>query len=181
MRAFKGFFLTSLGNEFLETYYKSCLKDNETISIIAVNENSDITGFCIGCMKSKGFHKKLIKRNMLPFFFQGIKALINNPKTIIRLVRNLDKNSTSTDDGNYNELLSIAVSPASKSMGVGKELILKYEEEAIKRQCKKIALTTDYYNNDDVIGFYKKMGYTPLCDFISYPNRRMYKLIKEII
>lgn len=180
MAAFKGFFLTSLGKSFMNAYYKATLQSNESIAVCAVDDKKDIVGFSFGSIHSKGFHKRILKQNSVLFLIQGIIILFTKPKALFRLANNLDKNGNETDDGNYAELLSIAVTPAAKGTGIGKEMIKKFEEEAISKGCKKIALTTDYYNNGDVVEFYRRTGYRVFYEFITYPERKMYKLIKDL-
>jgi ribosomal protein S18 acetylase RimI-like enzyme len=92
----------------------------------------------------------------------------------------MEKTKLIEDDGKYAELLSIAVTPNAKGLGIGRELIAHFESDAKARGCKKIALTTDYYNNDVVVAFYKKSGYKVFYEFTTYPNRKMYKLIKNL-
>lgn len=178
LRAFNDFFLSTLGYNFLKTYYQAALKSKESLAVCAVDEKGDLVGFSIGCIHSKGFHKRLLLQNTIKFALQAIRIIFTNLKAIFRLINNLDKNANKDDDGNYAELLSIAVSPDSKNLGIGKELIKEFEFEAIKKGCKKIALTTDYSNNDQVISFYKKAGYSVFYEFTTNPNRKMYKLIK---
>lgn len=180
IESFKGFFLTSLGAHFLDTYYKSCIKWNESIAICAVDENEKLIGFSVGCLHSKGFHKKLIKQNLVAFMFQGLIILFSKPKAIIHLVNNLGKKTDEKDDGNYAELLSIGVLPSYNGQGIGKELIKRFEEEAMNRGCSEIALTTDFYGNSKVLEFYKSTGYNIYFEFITYPKRRMYKLKKKL-
>jgi ribosomal protein S18 acetylase RimI-like enzyme len=180
---FENFFLTTLGRRFLNTYYKSCIKCDESIIICAVNENEDIVGFSVGCERSNGFHKRLIKQNLLAFTLQGLIILFTSPKSIIRLLNNLGKKTDNTDysdKGNYAELLSIAVLPNYKGQGIGKELIRRFEVEAIKKGCSELTLTTDYYNNSNVLEFYKTNGFNVYYEFTTYPNRKMYKLIKNL-
>ena len=178
--AFKDFFLTTLGKRFLNTYYSSGLKSTESISICAVDENDQIIGFSMGCTQAKGYHKRLVKQNFIEFLLQGIAFLFSKPNALWRLAKNMEKNKITHDDGNYAELLSIAVLPNAKGVGIGKKMIAQFEAEAKSRGCTKIALTTDFYNNDDVIAFYKKIGYGVFYEFTTYPNRKMYKLIKEL-
>lgn len=179
-RAFDGFFLTTLGNRFLRTYYKTSLNSAESLAVCAVNEKNELVGFCIGCTLSKGYHKRLIISNIAVFLLQGILILFTRPQALFRLAFNLDKNTNDADDGNYAELLSIGVLPEAKGTGAGKEMISVFEDTATKRGCQKIVLTTDFNNNEKVLAFYKRTGYEILCDFTTYPNRRMYKLIKNI-
>lgn len=179
-KAFNGFFLTTLGNRFLRTYYKASLNSAESVAVCVVNDKNQVMGFCIGCTLSKGYHKRLIKSNFAVFLLQGIVILFTRPKALFRLAFNLDKNTNEADDGNYAELLSIGVLPEAKGTGAGKEMISVFEDTATKRGCKKIALTTDFDNNEHVLEFYKRSGYKIFCGFTTYPNRRMYKLIKNI-
>ncbi len=181
LEAFEDFFLSTLGSGFLNTYYSACLKSTESISICTVDDNGRLIGFSIGSAKAKGYHKRLVKQNFLAFFLQGIAILFSKPYALWRLVLNMEKNKINDDDGNYAELLSIAVSPNAKGAGIGKEMIAHFEAEAKTKGCKKIALTTDYYNNDDVIAFYRKSGYEVFYEFTTYPNRKMYKLIKNLV
>lgn len=179
-KAFNNFFLTTLGKDFLRTYYKASLKSSESVAFCALNDKKQIVGFCIACTLSKGYHKRLIKNNLIDFLFQGISILLTRPKALFRLVSNLDKSTSENDDGNYAELLSIAVSPNAKGMGIGKDLVSHFEAETKARGCQKVALTTDYFNNEDVIAFYKKSGYKVFCEFTTYPNRKMFKMIKNL-
>ena len=111
---------------------------------------------------------------------QGIIIIISNPKAIIRLLKNLGKNTNTEDRGDYVELLSIGVLPGLNGLGIGKELIKHFEEVAKLRNAKEIALTTDLQNNDRVLEFYFNNGYSIYYDFIAFPNRKMYKLIKRL-
>ena len=43
-----------------------------------------------------------------------------------------------------------------------------------------VSLTTDYDNNNKAVGFYNSMGYKILYEFVTYPNRKMYRLIKKL-
>jgi ribosomal protein S18 acetylase RimI-like enzyme len=181
LRAFKNFFLTSLGINFLNIYYRCCIKNKEIVALCAVDENDKIVGFCIGCSVSKGFHKRLMKQNFVSFLIQGVILLFTKPMSLARLIGNLEKNTNKDkDDGNYAELLSIAVDPDFKRHRLGKSLLKSFEEELKLKNCKKIVLTTDKYNNNDVISFYMKNNYTVFYEFTAYPDREMYKLIKEI-
>lgn len=178
--AFHGFFLSTLGKRFLNTYYKAALKSIDAIAVCAVEDDGQIQGFATGCVKSHGFHKNLILHNTISFLCQGVIILFTNPKALLRIVQNLDKVSNKNDDGNYAELISIGVYNASKGMGIGKTLIYRFEEEAKRRGCKRITLTTDYNKNEEVITFYFHSGYRVFYEFTAYPQRRMYKLIKDL-
>ena len=172
--------MSSLGKRFLNAYYNAALNSNETIAVCAVDDDGKIQGFGTGCIQSKGYHKQLILHNIFSFLYQGLIILLTNPKALLRLAMNLDKISNEKDDGNYAELISIGVSHEFKGLGIGKALIKIFEEEAKRNGCGKISLTTDYYDNDDVVAFYIHSGYNVFYEFTAYPKRRMYKLIKDL-
>jgi len=179
--AFIGFFLSSLGKRFLNAYYNAALKSDESIAVCAIDDDLQIQGFGTGCVISKGYHKRLIFKNLFTFLFQGIIILFSNPKALMRLFRNMDKITNKNDDGNYAELISIGVTHKCKGAGVGKALIKMFEGEAKSRGCKKITLTTDYYNNEEVVNFYLHSGYKIYYEFYTFPKRKMYKLIKDLV
>ena len=178
--AFKDFFLTSLGKGFLELYYKACLKSNGSIAICAVNEQNTVIGFASGSLHAKGYHKKIILSNLTSFIYSGLVIALTNPASIIRLIKNIDKTPSPEDDRNYSELLSIAVLPELRGSGTANELLKMFEKEVANRGGNRIALTTDYNNNDRVLAFYKKNSYHIYYEFITYPKRKMYKMVKII-
>lgn len=178
IQAFEGFFLTTLGIEFLNTYYLSCLRDKRTVAVCAYDENDEIVGFASGSVWSKGYNKNIILSNLSGFGLATLRIIFTKPLALVRLMNNLSKNSNENDKGDYAELLSIGILPSYKGKGIGKQILIEFEKEAVICKIKKISLTTDYYNNEDVVKFYKKSGYEIFYDFITYPNRKMIKMIK---
>lgn len=176
--AFEGFFLTSLGCDFLEFYYMCFVGSSEAVIMCAV-EDGKILGFSASTKVCKGFNSRLIKSNLAGFGVLSIKLLFTSPKSLIRLLKNLTKKGgTVEDDEDYAELYSIAVSKDAQGKGVGKQLLMASEKVMKREGVKRVSLTTDYYNNETVMSFYISMGYKTLYDFVTYPNRRMYRLIK---
>lgn len=180
-QAFPDFFLTSLGDNFLKLYYSCMSNSNDAITLCALDDDK-LVGFSTCAYTSHGFNIDLIKKNWLRFGWMGVKLLFTKPGAIIRLVKNFDKESTDSsveDNGEYAELYSIAVSPDCQGKGVGKKLLIETETD-VKKHNNQISLTTDYYNNEKTIGFYHSLGYNEWYDFVTYPNRRMYRMIKEL-
>ncbi|MHB9141129.1 MAG: GNAT family N-acetyltransferase, partial [Paludibacter sp.] len=103
------------------------------------------------------------------------------PVSFLRLIKNLSKSNPNVlDDGDYAELLSIGVSKNRQGQGIGKELLIQLERELKQNGCYEISLTTDFNKNEKTIQFYKILGYNIYYEFIAYPDRKMYKLIKYI-
>lgn len=180
-KSFPNFFLTTLGYAFLKNYYESCIKNKEVVSISAIDDNTNILiGFSVGCYSSRGFNKKLVFSNLWGFSKQALILLYKNPIALIRLAKNFVKKNNSIDDGKYAELLSIGVSPDNIGLGVGKNLLTKFEDKIRERGVKIISLTTDAFSNDTVLKFYKKCGYECYYNFVTFPNREMLRLIKTL-
>ena len=165
--AFKGFFLTSLGPQFLKLYYTCFIKSNETITMVAEDEGR-ILGFSAST-------------RVCDFGLLSLKMLFTNPISLLRLVKNLTKKGDSVEDNEeYAELYSIGVSKDAQGMGIGKKLLAESERIMKTEGIERVSLTTDYYDNEQTVGFYNSMGYETLYEFVTYPNRKMYRLIKTL-
>lgn len=178
--AFRDFFLTELGQDFLTTYYDAFRKNDRTV-LIGCFDHNRLLGFAAGVYLSAGFNTYLVKTNLLPFMLQGIKIVFSKPSSIIRLIKNFKKvDKTIVDKGLYAELFSIAVLPNQQGLGIGKQLVEQLEANLKQKGCKEVSLTTDAANNESTLSFYKSVGFDVLYPFTSYPHRKMYRLIKQI-
>lgn len=178
--SFPNSFLTELGASFLTTYFKACIKNRDTISVCAINHREKIIGYCIGSKKSKGYHKSLLFNSPIRFMIIAVILLCSRPKSLLRLMKNLEKIENRIDDGNYAELHSIAVDPKVGRRGIGGKLLTQFEHSAKLSGCEKIALTTDKLENESVLAFYRKAGYELYYELATYPQRIMLKLIKNL-
>lgn len=178
--AFRNFFLTELGDNFLKLYYKSVLKHKSGVLLGYFIDNK-IVGFCAATTLSRAFHRNLVLDNFVEFFCAGIAIFFSKPKALVRLLKNFTKNDPFINDtGNYAELLSIGVSSKIQGSGIGKALLSNLEDIMSSRDCHFLSLTTDFDDNEKAIGFYKRMGYDIMYDFVAYPERHMYRLIKNL-
>lgn len=179
-KAFEGFFLTSLGENFLKIYYNA-IRENDRGILLGCFDNEQLLGFCAASTLSAGFNSYLVKKDFIKFAGIGMRLLFSKPKGLIRLFKNFTKaNSNISDKGQYAELLSIGVDPTAQCKGAGRLLLTALEKELRDQGLKELSLTTDYYNNEKTLKFYKSLNYEVMYDFIAYPNRRMYRLIKNL-
>lgn len=178
--AFKGFFLTELGSSFLQLYYSSYFMEPSAVLLVA-EKDGEIVGFSSATSLSAGFNTRLVKKDFLRYALIGCMIALTKPKALVNLSKNWShRDSSVVDSGDYAELMSIAVSPKAQGEGVGKQLIQK-TEDVMKMQCVTwFSLTTDYYNNESTIAFYKRCGYEVMYEFTAYPNRRMLRMIKKL-
>ncbi|MDE6463169.1 MAG: GNAT family N-acetyltransferase [Muribaculaceae bacterium] len=179
LSAFPGFFLTELGEKFLCLYYRSVLEAPNGILLSCIDE-AGLVGFCAACTRSAGFNSGLIKNSVLKFGIIGLQLLFTKPRAIIRLAKNLTKKGEAEDSGNYSELLSIGVTQENQGRGVGKLLLTRLETILKDDGVSQLSLTTDYDDNEQAIKFYSRIGFRMFYDFIAYPDRRMYRLIKDL-
>ena len=148
---------------------------------MVAEENGVIYGFSASTKVCKGFNSRLIKSNLFAFAILSLKMLFTTPKSLLRLVKNLTKKGDSVEDNeDYAELYSIGVSKAAQGKGVGKLLLAESERVMKSEGVQRVSLTTDFYDNEQAVGFYHSMGYETLYEFVTYPNRKMYRLIKTL-
>ncbi len=178
--SFKGFFLTDLGDHFLTVYYDCVRKDKKGI-LVGLYDESQLCGFFAATTLSKGFNKQLIIKNFSRFSLIGLRLFFTQISSLVRLIKNFTKtNKDFHDYGDYAELLSIGVAVNKQGQGIGKELLIEFERQMLLRDCSSLSLTTDFNNNEKAIQFYKGLGYEVYYDFITYPDRKMYRMIKKI-
>jgi ribosomal protein S18 acetylase RimI-like enzyme len=181
LKAFNDFFLSQLGEKFLTIYYKCFLDCPTGFGVGIFSDDNILLGFSVVTTQAKGFNKRLFVSNFYPFFKIGTKLAFTKPGALIRLMKNMTKRANvNFDDGEYAELFSIGVDPGKQGLGIGKMLLEDTEALAVEEGCTRITLTTDYCNNENVINFYTNMGYSVFYDFVAYPNRKMYKMIKKL-
>jgi ribosomal protein S18 acetylase RimI-like enzyme len=175
---FENFFLSSLGNGFLEVYYRSFLKKPGVLLVL--EDEGKIQGFASGCPSNTGFYRKLLKANIASYFIVGIKLLLVKPKALLRIFTNMK--SSGRGSLIYAELLSIATVKNKK--GYGSVLLNAFEVEMTKLKeshaINALSLTTDFENNEKAIRFYKGNGYKESSVFESYEKRKMYRFIKQL-
>lgn len=144
-------------------------------------EDGIIYGFSASTKVCKGFNSRLIKSNLFAFGMLSLKMLFTTPGSLLRLVKNLTKKGEGVEDNeDYAELYSIGVSKKAQGKGVGKKPLAALELEMKVSGVKQVSLTTDYDNNDQAVGFYHSMGYETLYEFVTYPNRKMYRMTKTL-
>lgn len=176
--AFKNFFLTSLGSDFLTKFYASIFRSKDGIAIGAFDNSNELVGFAIGAKTKKGFYKSLLKNNFTPLLFSAFFNLLKQPLKIKRLLQSFLTSETSNEEFiDYATLLSICVNPDKKGQKIGKLLLEEFENETLIYS-KGISLTTDKYNNDYVNNFYVSNNYILNNEF-SQGNRKMNFYIKK--
>lgn len=174
-KRFPNFFLSSLGNFFLRQFYKALLKEPGLLVVLEYNDN--IKGFAAGAFSNNQLYKRLLLNNLSGFLQAGIYIMFVKSWAILRLYKNMKRESTVPIDGAV--LLSIATVANSKGYGV--KLLHSFENQILEKTgINTISLTTDAIGNSNVINFYIKCGYTIFNSFYSIKNRKMIRFIKKL-
>ena len=180
--AFQGFFLTILGKKFLSLLYRDFISYNNSICLIAKNDSKEAIGFAIGTLTPNIFFKEIFKNQWYKFLIAALPALIKRPVFVFKKLASaiFYRGDMPSIQGSSKPLLlsSIAVTPESKNLGVGKSLLNRFLAVAQERGADCIYLTTDQSNNDHVNRFYLSHGFL-VNDTLQKPGgRMMYRYVK---
>ena len=179
LASFEGFFLSFLGDRFLQLYYES-ICDFRQLCFVATRD-SEIVGFVAGIDNSFSFYRSLLRYRMHRFAMAAVPALLQRPSIAPRLVRALLKGSQG-EAGKENSvtLTSIAVHPDVQKGGLGHELLQRFMDEALSRKIRRIYLETDAVGNEPVCRFYEKEGFVVSREYTTPENRKMREYLLEI-
>ena len=171
-RAFPSFFLTQLGEPFLQTLYSGYMEDMNSGIIVAEDDN-EIVGFIAYSNDYPQLYKGLIKKHLIKFAFCSLGAAIRHPSFIKRILGAFKKSESVIKEEPYVELASICVDPKLENQGTGTELINYLKDIVDFNAYAYINLETDADGNDVVNKFYKKYGFKLARQYTTAEGRRM--------
>ena len=171
--SFPGFFLSFLGPHFLSLYYAGICAAPEGIGLVYLNTLGLPAGFVAGSSNPRGFYSRLLKRDWLKFAFASVSAIVRKPTVIVRIARGLFHPGDNPAGTDVAGLFSIGVLPELQGTGAGKSLIHAFLQEALKRGCKRVFLTTDRDDNQAVNAFYLKLRFSIERQYETSEGRRM--------
>lgn len=177
-KAFKGFFLTSLGEPFLRGFYQGVLAHHNSLGFGAFVGN-ELVGFAIGTRQNAGFYKDILKTNGVGLFVKALPKLIVQPQSVFRLIKSLNSKAAPIYK-NEPILLSICVDQAQESKGIGGQVLAAFEKELIKLAYDCLILSTDAHDNFYANQFYHKNNYTFVKSFFQ-GKREMNLYHKKLI
>jgi ribosomal protein S18 acetylase RimI-like enzyme len=159
--AFAGFFMTLLGPGFLAAYYRTAIEYSGGLCMVV--EDDGVQGFVVGFKEPSRFYSSLRQRKW-SLAVAAVSYVAWRPQLWSRLLNNarrvdgaVAQNGQDTD---LVELSSIGVSLESGRRGYGKQLVLGFLKRAAELGVKRVVLTTDAVNNEQVNAFYRGLGFT---------------------
>ena len=177
--AFKGFFLTRMGERFLKTYYKLVLEFDSSIALVAHDtESRSVSGFAVGFSNPSRFYAEFSRkrRRMLGAI---TLAVLRDPTLAIQILRNIlrvEGQAGHTIDAV--ELSSIAV--GIRGQGVGALLLEAFLDNARSEGSHTVYLTTDAADNSAVQKFYESRGFL-LDGYEDRGGRKMCRYSKPLV
>ncbi len=174
LKTFTGFFLTFMGQGFLNLMYRSYAEYKDSGIIVAFEEEKPV-GFLAYSGDLSGLYKYMIKKRLIPFGWYSLGAFFRKPTVFMRLIRALLKPGETKRNEKYVELASIGVLPNVKSKGVGSQLIDALKAQVDFSEYAYITLETDAVNNEGANYFYKKNGFVLEREFETNEGRKMFE------
>lgn len=170
--AFPGFFLSNLGETFLRQFYLGFLGDKTAVTVIAHDSTGTVIGAVVGSTDPNGFFGRLLRRRLAGFAFASATAALRHPSTIPRLLRAI-KYRGDSPRGQGALLSSICVDPATRTQGLGRNLLAQWELQARLQGARHAFLSTDADGNERVNAFYQRAGWTVASTYKTREGRLM--------
>ena len=172
LKAFRGFFLSFLGSNFIHYLYSSIVCDTNGICFIA-ERGEETLGFVIGTSQPTGLYSRLLRMQLSHFAWASFGAFLKNPMILPRLLRAFTMPGQELPARNCATLMSIAVIPEAQGYGVGQRMVHTFLAEAAHKGSGHVNLTTDRLNNDSANRFYQRLGFKLYRNYITPEGREM--------
>lgn len=159
-KSFPGFFLTLLGQKFLEQYYHIVLTENFGVIWGLRNTNMELIGFAAVVDDPQKFYRA-VGANKIRLGLLALSHAARHPSTWPKFFSRIRaaRHRESLDQRAGHELISIAVLPGYSGLGAGQSLISAIFEDIARCGGGALRLRTDRHNNDQVRRFYAKNGF----------------------
>jgi len=171
-RAFPGFFLSSLGEPFLEEFYRGFLGDVTAVTVVA-RAAGTVRGAAVGTLAPAAFFARLLRRRWSGFAVASCRAVLARPAALPRLVQAVRYRGAAGGHVDGALLSSIFVDPAARAAGVGGALLEAWVDRARAGGAAQAYLTTDADGNDAVNSFYRRHGWSASDRFTTTRGRTM--------
>jgi ribosomal protein S18 acetylase RimI-like enzyme len=178
-KAFRNFFLTRLGNEFLRRYYSLVL--DYPSGIVLVSERSGtLEGFVCGFVEPPEFYR-MMWCNKRTFALPALSAVVRHPSLATSMLHGVQRVQSSLSKGSARacELSSIAVAPEAGGNGLGRALVQAFVEWASSMDAQCVYLTTDADGNEPANALYRQVGFQHTQRFLQRKGRWMNEYVIE--
>lgn len=148
-------FLSSLGAGFLRVLYRALI-ESERGTVMVADADGTVVGFIAGTDDTGAFYKEFIKRYFLPAAWRALPALIRRStwKGLWETLR------YGGGEGELvpAELLSMAVAPCARRLGLGSRLVEAFLDREMARGVTEVKVVVGA-GNEEAIAFYERRGF----------------------
>jgi ribosomal protein S18 acetylase RimI-like enzyme len=182
VRAFPGFFLTSLGRHFLLELYRGFLT-RESGRLLVSEVQGRVAGFTAGTLSPEQFFRQLLLARWFAFAAAAMGATLLRPRVVVpRLLSALRYRGERPPMLTDAALLSaIAVDPHRGGTGIGTILVDGFCREAAQSGLRFIYLTTDRDDNEATRRFYARQGFHADSEIRRRDGRVMVRYVRELL
>ena len=164
LEAFPGFFLSQIGEIFLQRYYK-VLVEFEEAHLLVIKFSDSVVGFVGGYESPKRFCAFMV-RHWYYFLTPLFVSMIKKPHLIFKIsTRCINVFFGNSTQGKavipecFWEISTIAVSDKFRGKGLGQTLVRAFTSTAQYGHAKGVTLVTDAEENDKINKFYTELGF----------------------
>jgi ribosomal protein S18 acetylase RimI-like enzyme len=171
--AFRRFFLTRLGRDFLVRYYGLVL--NYRAGIVLVSEKRGaLQGFVSGFVDSSEFYRFMWSKRRM-FVLPVLIAFVRHPSLGTKVLQGIQRIQTQATGGLMRscELSSIAVAPVAAGSGLGMTLMRAFLAQAWSMDAQCVSLATDADDNERANALYRRAGFQHVRRFLHSKGRWM--------
>lgn len=150
-------FLSSLGMGFLRLLYRALIQSHAGAVIVA-DAGGVVVGFVAGTIDTGAFYREFLRRNLLQAGLHLFPAL--GGVSTWRRVRETARYGRSPEGTGVDaELLSMAVAPSARRLGLGSSLVASLQDwfEAKGVEAAKVVVGAQ---NETAIALYTRCGFT---------------------
>jgi ribosomal protein S18 acetylase RimI-like enzyme len=179
-RHFPHGFFARLGGGFLREYYRGFLTSAKSRTVVAELDGTPV-GYLVGVTDPAAHRSHVVQRHGRVLVARAVAAMLVRPSLAFRflrtraglytrkLLRRRPRVSSggsveASEDGGATAVLThVAVTPEAQSIGIGSELIERFDREVAAAGCDRLALVTA--SGDDGAGpYYRRRGWRPRGD-----------------
>lgn len=178
--AFPGFFLSQLGEPFLEQFYLAFADNPTAITTIARDSTGRPRAAAVGTTDPNSFFRHLIRSQFLGLVFASARATIHKPTVAPRLIAALNYRGDKPLHSEGALLSSICVESGWDGRGIGGLLLNSWQRRAQAMGARTAFLTTDAWGNDGVNRFYLRQGWTLHDQYFANRGRLMNRYSRNL-
>jgi ribosomal protein S18 acetylase RimI-like enzyme len=164
--ALAGDFLPTLGERFLQVFYRSVLKNKLGFGFVELLEGVPI-GFVLGSIDSSNLFRKVIMHAWVRLGLAALPVVIRKPGLLLKVAETFLYPNREAQSPEKAELLVIAVNADQRGRGFGEKLVAALNQEMSVHGIQSYKVTV-LQSNQGANRFYQRLGFQKTGQFKLY-------------